>query len=118
MRLAALVLAFASTSTFAQTAQVFECAHYSHEIDAYIALSDDVVHNHIEGVRAGNTMQFSEGQRIRNQVWQDTMADRNAIQSIAYLGDVPNCARLAADAKAKIDAILEENGLQAHEVGG
>lgn len=118
MRLAALVLAFASTSAFAQSAQVFECAHYSHRIDQYIAYSDDVVHNHIEGVRAGNTMQFSEGQRIRNQVWQDTMEERNAIQSIAYLGDVPKCARLAAAAKAKIDAILEENGLQIHEVGG
>ena len=118
MRLLVLSFAFVSSIAYAQSPVVMYCADQSRAIDAHIAYSDAVIYNHQEGVRRGNTMVYSDAIQIRNKIWQDTLQERFDIRSVAYDEDANLCARIAASAINKVDAILEEYGLQLHEVGG
>jgi len=117
MRLLILGFAFVSSIASAQSPTVNYCAEQSRAIDAHIAYSDSVIYNHQEGVRQGNTMVYSDAIQIRNQIWQDTLQERYDIRSVAYDEDANLCARIATSAINKVDAILEDYGLQIHEVG-
>jgi hypothetical protein len=118
MRLLVLSFTLFSSIAFAQSPTVIYCASQSRAIDAHIAYSDSVIYNHQEGVREGNSMVYSDAIQIRNKIWQETLQERFDIRSVAYNEDGNLCARIAASAISKVDAILEEYGLQTHEVGG
>lgn len=118
MRLFVLGLIFASSTAFGQSATVMYCAEQSKAIDAHIAYADSIIYEREVGVHPGNTMEYDQAIQIRNTIWQATLRETYDIRSVAYNEDASLCARIAASAISKVDAILEENGLQIHEVGG
>lgn len=112
MKAIAVALMLASSSTFAQSNEVLECARYVSAVDFAIMNADNQLHDHEVGVKPGNTIPFEHIANIRDEIDHETVQDRFDLRSIVHLGNVPICATIATRAVTKINLILRYYGFE------